>query len=130
MAALLSFGRMIPSIVHLEEEKIIIFKTLKCSILRTTFQISLINNLDAAYWAQSVFSDSDGDDNGFFEYLALGHDKWKRDPKEGPKVREVINSYNILPKNTIFWLTVESQKQHDVILKCQLFKLGLYLRFY
>ena len=26
--------------------------------------------------------------------------------------------------------TVESQKQHDVILKCQLFKLGLYLRFY
>ena len=27
-------------------------------------------------------------------------------------------------------ITVESQKQLDVILKCQLFKLGLYLRFY
>ena len=26
--------------------------------------------------------------------------------------------------------TVESQKQLDVVLKCQLFKLGLYLRFY
>ena len=81
MAALLSFGRMIPSIVHLEEEKIIIFKTLKCSILRITFQISLINNLDAAYWALSVFADfsdvalDSSVDNGFFEYLALGHDK-------------------------------------------------------
>ena len=27
-------------------------------------------------------------------------------------------------------VTVESQKQLDVVLKCQLFKLGLYLRFY
>ena len=41
----------------------------------------IINNLDAAYWALSVFADfsevalDSGADNGFFEYLALGHDK-------------------------------------------------------
>ena len=46
--------------------------------------------LDAAYWALSVFADfsdvalDSSVDNGFFEYLALGHDKWNRDPKEGP----------------------------------------------
>ena len=60
--------------------------------------------LDAAYWALSVFADfsdvalDSGADNGFFEYLALGHDKWNRDPKEGPIFGEVITIFNFHSK--------------------------------